>query len=748
MAHQHSVYDTDPHFKIDSFSRAIIDLSEKQTKLMQGDHNSERFTFEIDRRVDGHDMTQCDRVEVHYLNVDGSTKDSIGDVYEVDDVSTSPVSDSVVIFSWLVSKNATGYAGTLNFRIRFVCTDESGNVVYAWHTDIFKGITVSSGISNTAAVVEEYSDVLAKWERDLFEQGSTSVANVNVARDAAITAVQEEGAAQIAAVEAKGAETLESIPDDFSAVAAEAEANTAAIEEVDKHRAALESRSNRQGKLLRNLSQAIQNATDGITPDPYDNTPAFTRDVPANALPFAEVVEIGGVTRKCSNYLKLPYAGGDTKTTYGITFTAKPDGGITIDGTNTHTTYVEYPLITTNALILTDSKVTVSLFGAASEDIYCTVGGGGFAFNEVKSGTSSTLANNGTTNIFSYGLLRVKVGATVSKVTVYPMLNSGETALPYEPYFSGLRSAPVSEVVSEGENLFDGDEVINVDGYKQIKLPNPLPPGTYYVSAMVSSTDTDTTSTRLGFLSGSNNYYVTFYRQNKIEKNTINIPATVTSVRLLSGYSIANSEGDTSVWTKLQIERNKFTDYKPYRVHTFPIPEAVKALPDYGVGIPNTDYLNRIRWRYDEQADKWVREYHRPMKTVDMGTLNWQLFSGGVYYADIADIEIASTLSKRVVGIMCGIYALSSNLDYTIMTNKAVMRNSKANQVFVRDDDYATAAELKAALSGVTFVYPLATPEITDISDILPEDNLLGVEAGGTITAENEFGYAVPMTIK
>ena len=224
MAHQHSVYDTDPHFKIDSFSRAITNLSEKQIKLMQGDHNSERFTFEIDRRVDGHDMTQCNRVEVHYLNVDGSTKESFGDVYEVDDMSTSPVSDNVVIFSWLVSKNATGYAGTLNFRIRFVCTDENGNVVYAWHTDIFKGITVSSGISNTAATVEEYSDVLAKWQRDLFEQGSTSVANVNVAREAAISAVQDEAAAQIAAVEAKGAATLESIPDDFSAVAAEAEA--------------------------------------------------------------------------------------------------------------------------------------------------------------------------------------------------------------------------------------------------------------------------------------------------------------------------------------------------------------------------------------------------------------------------------------------------------------------------------------------------------------------------------------------
>ena len=48
MAHIHSVYDNDTHFKIDPATRQISNESGKVV-LMQNDHNSERFTFEIPR---------------------------------------------------------------------------------------------------------------------------------------------------------------------------------------------------------------------------------------------------------------------------------------------------------------------------------------------------------------------------------------------------------------------------------------------------------------------------------------------------------------------------------------------------------------------------------------------------------------------------------------------------------------------------------------------------------------------------
>ena len=70
MAHLHPVYDTDPHFFVDSTSRVISYSSKEKLLLVQGDHNCQRYTFEMPRYIDGHDMKLCDRVEVHYTNID------------------------------------------------------------------------------------------------------------------------------------------------------------------------------------------------------------------------------------------------------------------------------------------------------------------------------------------------------------------------------------------------------------------------------------------------------------------------------------------------------------------------------------------------------------------------------------------------------------------------------------------------------------------------------------------------------
>lgn len=191
MALKHSVYDTDSHYKIDKTTRAIIDQSATPTKLMQYDHNSERFTFEIDRLIDGHDMSLCDKVEVHFLNIDGSTKEFNADVYPVEDLDISPDSDDVVIFSWLISRNATKYAGVLNFRIRFVCLNDDGIEIYAWHTDIFKGIAVSNGIHNTEMAIEDYSDLLTQWKNEIHNTIDALEAKVDSLEDE-ITGAEEE----------------------------------------------------------------------------------------------------------------------------------------------------------------------------------------------------------------------------------------------------------------------------------------------------------------------------------------------------------------------------------------------------------------------------------------------------------------------------------------------------------------------------------------------------------------------------
>lgn len=164
MAHLHSVYDSDTHFSINPITRAITNESSSKTTLIQFDHNSERFTFELPRMIEGHDMSKCNLVQVHYINIDNATKSQNNDVYNADDFQISPDGDDTVICSWLISQNATQLVGSLNFLLRFACIADDGTVEYAWHTATHTKITISSGMNNGEEVTKEYPDILAQWE--------------------------------------------------------------------------------------------------------------------------------------------------------------------------------------------------------------------------------------------------------------------------------------------------------------------------------------------------------------------------------------------------------------------------------------------------------------------------------------------------------------------------------------------------------------------------------------------------------
>lgn len=161
MAHKHSVYDTDAHLTIVPTSRKIIGA--ERIKLVRGDHNSSRVTFDIPRFVDGHDMAETSIVEIHYINISADGKNTNEDVYPADDVQISPESDDVVIFSWLISNNATKYAGTLSFMLCFKCV--TGEVLdYSWRTDTAKGVHVLKSLDCTPSAVEDVTDILTVWE--------------------------------------------------------------------------------------------------------------------------------------------------------------------------------------------------------------------------------------------------------------------------------------------------------------------------------------------------------------------------------------------------------------------------------------------------------------------------------------------------------------------------------------------------------------------------------------------------------
>lgn len=173
LLHEHDdrkTIDRDPLFEIDPITRNITNGTNKKTTIMQYDHNSERYTFVVDRYIDDHDLMDCNRLLIHYNNID-SRKMSHPDVYEVTDIFEDPDDNTKMRFTWLVSDNATQYNGMLSFAISFECIEEKENnevdISYRWSTNICKLISVAENMRNVEAVVEKYSDVLLEWEHSL-----------------------------------------------------------------------------------------------------------------------------------------------------------------------------------------------------------------------------------------------------------------------------------------------------------------------------------------------------------------------------------------------------------------------------------------------------------------------------------------------------------------------------------------------------------------------------------------------------
>jgi hypothetical protein len=161
MPHRNKVKDSDPYFEIDAVTRQIKNLSTSKTTVIQYDHNSERFTFSLPRYIESHDMGESTKAEVHY-----TTKDAQG-VYTIKDLRIDEKDETKVKCTWLLSQNVTKTPGAIRFLLRFSCIDAEGNIEYAWNTAPFLGISVTEGIYNTEAIVEQYADVLEQLKNEV-----------------------------------------------------------------------------------------------------------------------------------------------------------------------------------------------------------------------------------------------------------------------------------------------------------------------------------------------------------------------------------------------------------------------------------------------------------------------------------------------------------------------------------------------------------------------------------------------------
>lgn len=160
LNHEDLLVDNDAKFVIDQEQKTITTTSKKNT-LVQFDHWSERAGFEMDRYMDGHDMSLTDRVTIMYSN--GGNTGS----YIVDDLAVSE-DETKIEFTWLIGNPATQNIGTLAFGINFRCFNSLGNVTYNWSTKPCSVYSIVEGVNVTAdTIVPDFTDALAKVEAEL-----------------------------------------------------------------------------------------------------------------------------------------------------------------------------------------------------------------------------------------------------------------------------------------------------------------------------------------------------------------------------------------------------------------------------------------------------------------------------------------------------------------------------------------------------------------------------------------------------
>lgn len=164
------IVDSDVHFAIDTTTRMISNINadkvNKKLTIMQYDNKSERYSFDIDRYIDGHDLMLCNRVQVHFVNIGSNRSQYIERSYPVDDVHVNDKNPNKITFSWLISNEATEYSGILKFAISFECVD-GDDILYRWSTTTYTGIQIVAGMKASDEILEVYSDELLSWQNKM-----------------------------------------------------------------------------------------------------------------------------------------------------------------------------------------------------------------------------------------------------------------------------------------------------------------------------------------------------------------------------------------------------------------------------------------------------------------------------------------------------------------------------------------------------------------------------------------------------
>lgn len=498
----------------------------------------------------------------------------------------------------------------------------------------------------------------------------------------------------------------------------------------------LEAEASRAQKELENMK-----ALGVVETMQEDNTVAYRKTVPANALPYAEVKEVGGMTYASRNIFNAMAVNKSNVVVSdngaSITVTGDPSGDY-----NATNFYFE-----AGVYCATYSGTGTLCFVPAPAALTEIVSGVPFTITEEMIGCLAFGTNGGTFE----NLMIVK----------------GNTPADFAPYIEGgMASAAVTEIETVGCNILDltpalnNNLVDNGDGTYTLKhnaygdrfsaiFPIVLPHPTEYTEVNCSievvggSVGTDKLELRTFNANGND---LSYFGAGEGGRD-----CGIKGVSAQIYLSSTTKEGDYITFRNPMIKLGRgYIGYKPYTKRTYRIPDEVQALDGWGMGV-NETYHNRILW----DVKNGVKQYRQDVKRIVYdGTEAWFTPSAvqgteNAFYQVELPIPPAAGYKHGVVNGYSYVFIGSTSTEQGWTVLASGLRVRPALSVYPTLDAWKThLSKLHSAGTPLVLVYALAEPIVTDLKDVLLDDNFITVEGGGTVTAVNANGFDVHTAIE
>lgn len=401
-----------------------------------------------------------------------------------------------------------------------------------------------------------------------------------------------------------------------------------------------------------------------------------------------------------------------TETKSGITFTVNTNKSITVNGTNsTSFSVVQY---TGNNSTLPAGSYTLSgtssLTGAEIE-VRIKRANGTIEWVSVNSSLHTKTFNIATGDIINSFYVLVRAGQTADNVTVYPMLNVGSTALPYEPYNGSITQLPIPRPLHK---VGDVKDVCRT----RVK--------SVYDKRVVLDGSSDEVFIQTNIIDG--------WIQIATESDAV-IPESTSIVgSIKSSYlkAYAIEEVYSKKYSGISVDSNRRIRLS-FKTSEYPDVTSVETAKTYLSAHPLTVYYRSTAYDGTNGLDVCMTEYLTGFAELD-GAENWS------WNTSTAWAYIATFLPNNNTGVapVCSHY---QGTGAVIPAANQVAIN-ELGSLIIKDPSWKSVDDAKAYLAAqkeagtpVQIAYQLATPEVY-ATDPIDFDNAAGpltVVTGGQV---------------